>query len=187
MMLPSNLDADQARVVTLTLAAYSKLEQVRVDPYPGEEDEAAEERSLDCIQEQMDDLSEEEFAELIRALVEAWDAPQHTSGPWFIVRYGDGDSLVICRDQAGEQRVAFLATPGCRDESERQKVWKRIKADARLISAAPDLLEAAVAMVEHGKPSNWDDEDQPGEPGHDYANAWRSLEAAIAKAKGIAA
>lgn len=67
----------------------------------------------------------------------------HTSGPWHIVRYGDGDSLVICLDEAGNQRVAFMATPGCRDQQERRKVWKQIKANARLIAAAPELLELA--------------------------------------------
>lgn len=68
-----------------------------------------------------------------------------TPGPWFVVRYGDGDSLVICRDEAGDQRVAFLATPGCRDQLEREKTWKRIKCDAHLIAAAPELFEALAA------------------------------------------
>ncbi|WP_288016473.1 hypothetical protein [Microcystis phage Mae-JY04] len=114
-------------------------------------------------------------------------AAQHTPGPWFVVPYGDGDSLVICRDKAGDKRVAFLATPGCRDYGERKKTWKRIKADAQLISAAPDLLVALEEIRDHAKPTNWDDEDRPGEPGFDCANAWRALDAAIAKAKGSAA
>jgi hypothetical protein len=70
--LPPNLDAEQAKIVTLTLAALSKLDKVRADPFPSIQDEEIEERSLDCIQEQMDELSEEEFARLLRALIDAW-------------------------------------------------------------------------------------------------------------------
>lgn len=70
MKLPDNLDADQARIVTLTLAAWSKVEKIRAglisDP-EGVEEEA----SLNCITEQMDELEDEGFALLIRALVEA--------------------------------------------------------------------------------------------------------------------
>ena len=71
-----------------------------------------------------------------------------TKGPWQVVRYGDGDSLVICQDEAGEKRIAFMAVPGSRFEDERKKTWKRIKADARLIAAAPDLLEALKEAVD---------------------------------------
>lgn len=66
----------------------------------------------------------------------------HTAGPWFAVPYGDGDDTVICRDEAGNKRIAFMAVPGSRDEQERRKAWAEIKANARLIAAAPDLLEA---------------------------------------------
>lgn len=67
---------------------------------------------------------------------------QHSPGPWHVVRYGDGDSLVICLDETGNHRVAFLATPGCRDHQERRKVWRRIKANARLIAESPAMLAA---------------------------------------------
>lgn len=65
----------------------------------------------------------------------------HTPGPWFPVPYGDGNDTVICKDEAGNQRIAFMAVPGCREQQERQKVWREIKANARLIAAAPELLE----------------------------------------------
>ena len=67
---------------------------------------------------------------------------EHTPEVWHVVRYGDGDSLVICEDEVGEKRIAFMAVPGSRFQDERKKTWKRIKANARLIAAAPDLLEA---------------------------------------------
>lgn len=60
-----------------------------------------------------------------------------TTGPWFVVPYGDGDNLVICSDQGGEWRICFMATHGGTDS-----VWRRIQANARLIAAAPELLEA---------------------------------------------
>lgn len=28
----------------------------------------------------------------------------HTPGPWHVVPYGDGDSLVICADEAGKRQ-----------------------------------------------------------------------------------
>jgi hypothetical protein len=64
------------------------------------------------------------------------EATKHTSGPWHIIPYGDGDSLVICSDEAGDQRVAFMATGITRQSK------ARIKADAHLIASAPDLVDA---------------------------------------------
>jgi hypothetical protein len=58
----------------------------------------------------------------------------HTKGPWEVVFYGGGDSLVIHSD--AENRVCFMATPGERGS------LKTIMANARLIAAAPDLLAA---------------------------------------------
>lgn len=59
----------------------------------------------------------------------------HTAGPWSVAEYGDGDSLVI---HAGEDwRVCFMATPGSSP-----RAMETIEANARLIAAAPDLLEA---------------------------------------------
>lgn len=62
---------------------------------------------------------------------------KHTPGPWHVVPYGDGNALVICTEPDGNWRICFLATPG--DSS---GAWETINADARLISAAPEMLEA---------------------------------------------
>jgi hypothetical protein len=56
-------------------------------------------------------------------------------GPWEIVPYGDGDSLVIHSDD--QNRVCFMATHGGSRAS-----WERIQANASLIAAAPALYEA---------------------------------------------
>lgn len=69
-------------------------------------------------------------------------AASHTQGPWFAVPYGDGNDTVVCRDKAGNHRIAFMPIPGSRDEQERRWTWAEIQANARLIAAAPDLLEA---------------------------------------------
>ena len=61
---------------------------------------------------------------------------KHTPGPWTIVPYGDGDSLVIHADQS-EWRICFMATPGASPGA-----MGRIEANARLIAAAPEMLEA---------------------------------------------
>lgn len=64
----------------------------------------------------------------------------YTPGPWSIREYGDGDSLVV--ENAPNWRICFMATPG-----ESPGAMAKIEANARLIAAAPDLLEALEAMI----------------------------------------
>lgn len=71
-----------------------------------------------------------------------------TPGEWFVVSYGDGDSLVICKDAAGEHRIAFMATPSCRDSVEREKTWREIRADANLIAMLKSTAPALIAELE---------------------------------------
>jgi hypothetical protein len=66
---------------------------------------------------------------------------KHADGPWVIVPYGDGDSLVIHSDDAN--RVCFMATHGGSRSS-----WERIQANAALISAAPDLRDVLQRIVD---------------------------------------
>lgn len=67
---------------------------------------------------------------------------KHTPGPWHVVPYGDGNQKVVCSDEAGNWRIAFMATSsGSREE------LAEIKANARLIAAAPELLEALKDLV----------------------------------------
>lgn len=58
-----------------------------------------------------------------------------TKGPWSVVRYGDGDSLVIHSSE--DIRVCFMATPGSPSAG-----MGAIPANARLIAASPDMHEA---------------------------------------------
>jgi hypothetical protein len=77
-----------------------------------------------------------------------------TPGPWNIVKYGDGDSLVICAGEGPDWRICFMATPGSSP-----KAWPRIKADARLIAAAPELRDALMELLAvhltHAGDDNW--------------------------------
>lgn len=68
----------------------------------------------------------------------------HTPGPWVIVPYGDGDTLVIHYGQS-QQRICFMATPSSVTDD-----FPRIKANARLIAAAPALYEALEYLVSLG-------------------------------------
>lgn len=72
--------------------------------------------------------------------------------PWRIVRYGDGDSLVI-HDARKDFRVCFMATPGSEPGA-----MERIEADAALICQAVNALARPRAAV--------------GEPRKDSDFAW---------------
>lgn len=67
---------------------------------------------------------------------------KHTPGPWHIVPYGDGDQKVICSDKAGNWRIAFMAT-----SSGSLEELAEIRANARLIAAAPELLDALSDLI----------------------------------------
>lgn len=66
---------------------------------------------------------------------------KHTSGPWNVVEYGDGDSLVI--HYGDEHRICFMATPG-----DSPRAMARIEANAALIASAPDLLASLREFME---------------------------------------
>lgn len=98
----------------------------------------------------------------------------HTKGPWRVVPYGDGDSLVICSDEGGEWRICFMATHGGT-----ASVWRAIQANARLIAAAPELLSIVKRFV--ALPGGaW----HPERHAADEAELMTDARAAIAKACG---
>ena len=59
-----------------------------------------------------------------------------TPGPWTIEEYGDDDAPTLVIHKDSESRVCFMATPGSHGDP------ATIEADARLIAAAPEMLEA---------------------------------------------
>lgn len=62
-------------------------------------------------------------------------------GPWHVVLYGDGDSLVV-HDAREEYRVCFMATPGS-DEGSMEQIEAHAKLIAEMRSALPALLSIA--------------------------------------------
>jgi hypothetical protein len=61
---------------------------------------------------------------------------KHSPGPWTIEEYGDDDAPTLVIHKDSDMRVCFMATPGEQAEP------TEIEANARLIAAAPDMLEA---------------------------------------------
>ena len=85
----------------------------------------------------------------------------HTPGPWFIGRRTNDNETpyhsITASEGGGWANDSYMSVSGCIDEH-----------DARLIAAAPELLEACLAMIE------WDDREL----------AFQKARAAIAKATG---
>jgi len=61
--------------------------------------------------------------------------PTHTPGPW-----GAGDSSVYALNSSDSNRFSCVICPGHNDQGKFIQV-KEIKANARLIASAPDMLE----------------------------------------------
>ena len=62
-------------------------------------------------------------------------------GPWHVVEYGDGDSLII-HDARQDYRVCFMATPGETGSMD------QIEANAELIAAMHKALPALLSIAE---------------------------------------
>ncbi len=95
---------------------------------------------------------------------------KHTPGPWEVRR---GEPWVIAKAYGNMKSVVHLNLPVEQSESQ--------KADARLIAAAPDLLEAAKHALETlDSKHNF----QSAEWRHMHYLAFEELKNAIAKATG---
>lgn len=88
---------------------------------------------------------------------------KHTPGPWVVQEYSDGFGVSAIADDDLEA-ICTMIVPINGDE----------ESNARLIAAAPELLEALELALSFDKP--------------DYKGGWeQKARAAIAKAKGGAA
>lgn len=103
---------------------------------------------------------------------------KHTPGPWTVVEYGDDSpgALVVHSDR--DNRVCFMATPG------RTGDFDRIAANARLIAAAPKLLEAAQGLGAMPEGYCFCSQDRVGDDSKVHEPECRDLRAAIVKAGG---
>lgn len=103
--------------------------------------------------------------------------PKHTPGPWMIDRHADNGELVV-RCHSDKKIVANCQTDFYSSGS-RENLMAEIQANARLIAAAPELLEALQNIVGiYNDSDRWTQGDEP-EPVEIQA-----ARAAIAKATG---
>ena len=92
---------------------------------------------------------------------------KHTPGPWKITEDDYGHEHWFGGDGEGQIFVNGWVNGGCKKHPSE---WRKLQADARLIAAAPDLLESLRGFIEHGTCFDADD--------------WAKAKAAIAKATG---
>lgn len=100
---------------------------------------------------------------------------KHTPGPWVFGRTSDDKRLIL-----GEGATRYVATVQIHQTPRKMGLWMEDEreANARLIAAAPDLLEAAVKLVGHP---------DLGTIRYTDGDMWKdaeALRAAIAKAEG---
>ena len=92
---------------------------------------------------------------------------KHTPGPWEV---GPVDDTVVTHVGADGVRLVVAEIDGDYNQPE---TWPIMEANARLIAAAPELLEAAIELKDVcNRPS----------AARTRAEAWRKLDKAIAKA-----
>jgi hypothetical protein len=97
----------------------------------------------------------------------------HTPGPWKLVRLGRNLYVESDGPQAVDGRGPFVCDMQI---DECAKPFRdSVEADANLIAAAPELLEALTGIIEIGK------RDMTNQK---YDGYFKSAQAAIAKAKG---
>jgi hypothetical protein len=105
---------------------------------------------------------------------------KHTPGPWLIANDHVATHVkhhpwcADIRRATGPMIASLQAYPSGDRDPDWDYTNDQAKADARLIAAAPDLLEACKLAARY-----WD-----GEYNHDQSHVTRALSAAIAKAEG---
>lgn len=95
---------------------------------------------------------------------------KHTPGPWFAVADKGQTIIRTSRSSAAFSPLAIV-------KGDKRDTLKDQEANARLIAAAPVLLEALENMVSKAQKQNWND---------NYPTELNAAYAAIAKARGEA-
>ena len=81
---------------------------------------------------------------------------KHTPGPWEITEDDYGDEHWFGGDGNGQIQVNEWVNGGCKKHPE---MWGKLQAEARLIAAAPEMLEALKDAVRDSEsPGQWLDE-----------------------------
>lgn len=108
----------------------------------------------------------------------------HTKGPW---KYNDAlaDSGDKSTNEYGDSTTLYEPVCIIPHDDITEEGYEEVKANSKLIAAAPELLDSAEAMlnalrnIRDTKPEQWDAIVTPR-----LCGAWDSVKAAIAKAKG---
>lgn len=101
---------------------------------------------------------------------------KHTPGPWFIKPVSNATvegNLNIIQTESPTGKGYHISYSTSWDDNEDTKI--EAKANANLIAAAPDLLEALQAMLSKAYKQNWNDQ---------YPDEVSKAQAAISKALG---
>ena len=65
----------------------------------------------------------------------------HTPGPWLLVEQGDANEYAVLTPDKKEWVIAFRLNPG-------RPIYAQEKANAKLIAAAPEMLESEIKNLE---------------------------------------
>ena len=65
----------------------------------------------------------------------------HTPGPWLLVEQGDANEYAVLTPDKKEWVIAFRLNPGL-------PIYAQEKANAKLIAAAPELLQACISAMQ---------------------------------------
>lgn len=101
---------------------------------------------------------------------------QHTPGPWYVFAMGNYFGINSGSDSGQEPQDRSIVVYGDADDDGmgvRGDTYEEMKANARLIAAAPELLEALQSVIRHGLTES-----------DGYETTLKQIYSAIAKATG---
>ena len=102
---------------------------------------------------------------------------KHTPGPWVV---GPVDDTVVTHLGADGVRYEVAQIDGDYNEPD---LWPVMEANARLIAAAPDLLDALQNLLDEAEDVFVCMADATGNDRHNYPSAFKAARAALAKAE----
>lgn len=81
---------------------------------------------------------------------------KHTPGPWELFEHSWSESSIYAGEK-NEKQICRLSIYNEATEENQMLLEKEMDANARLIAAAPELLEALQAVIERAESQHWDD------------------------------
>ena len=110
---------------------------------------------------------------------------KHTPGPWAVEDPMDHCLTIVANPEAPVYDWKWIATCDWPDEDNHDLTAREVKANARLMAAAPELLEAGVGLLAAYRSAVRTYGDEALDLIADHPASWASImEAAIARARG---